>query len=181
MERCTLPPSTQSNDGWTSLANQSWTVASSKTGASAATAGSTTLSMSSVANLSVGQGISGTGIAAGTQVAAVNTGNISIALSLPITASIPAASPLLFGSLSASASSAEIQRQVYNAYLRGHSTLLGCNGIIDDDSIFADAGGSGKWRVDLGSASADGVHPSAALHQAAVNAGLITSGMFPPT
>jgi hypothetical protein len=52
--------------------------------------------------------------------------------------------------------------------------------VIDDDSVFADLGGSGKWRVDLGSASADGVHPSPALHQAAVNAGLITGSKFLP-
>ncbi len=175
-----LPPSTQSNDGWTTLGNQSWTVAAAKTGSSLIGAGVTTLGMASVANIAAGQAVSGTGIAAGTTVAGVNSGANTITLSTPTNASIASASILLFGTSSSAASTVETQRQAYNGYLRAHAAALGCSGMIDDDGVFADAGGSGKWRTDLGSASADGVHPSAALHQAAVNAGLITAGMFSP-
>jgi hypothetical protein len=37
----------------------------------------------------------------------------------------------------------------------------------------ADPAGSGKWRTDLGQASADGLRQSAVLHPAVVSAGLI--------
>jgi hypothetical protein len=174
----TIPPTTQSNDGWTTLANQSWTVAVDSTGSSTLPAGSVTLAMQSVANVAVGQTISGVGIGAGTVVASV--AGSSIGLSVATTAAIAAGSKLSFGSGSALASPSEGYRLAFNGFLRTQYALLGCSGVIDDDSVFADLGGSGKWRVDLGSASADGVHPSPALHQAAVNAGLITGSKFLP-
>ncbi len=132
--------------------------------------------MSSLANLAVGQAVSGPGIAAGSVIGAL--GSNTITLSVPLTAALPAATKLSFGAVNASASPAETYRRSYNGYLRQHAVALGCNGLIDPDAIFADQGGSGKWRVDLGPASADGVHPAAVLHQAAVNAGLITPAMF---
>jgi hypothetical protein len=81
-----------------------------------------------------------------------------------------------------SANSNETSREAYNAYLRTSAglTSLGCDGLIDDDEIMADAAGTHKWRVDLGSASADGVHPASALHTAIVAAGLIVPAMFSP-
>jgi hypothetical protein len=50
--------------------------------------------------------------------------------------------------------------------------------LIDVDSVMADPALSYKWRTDLGQASADGVHPSAVLHQAVINAGLLSPGRF---
>lgn len=172
----TVPPTTQSNDGWISLANQSWTVAVANTGAGAMSTGAVSVAMSSVANLLVGQTVSGTSVAGGTIITAI-AGN-TLTLSAPIMAQIPAATKLSFGSLLASASTAETYRQSYNAALRRNYTAMGCAGIVDDDKVFADSGGSGKWRADLGQASLDGVHPSTALHQAAVSAGLITAARF---
>lgn len=173
----TLPPSTQSNDGWTTLANQSWTVAADKTGAAAINPPATTLGMASVANVAVGQQVSGTGIAPGTVVAAVNAGAVTITLNTPIAAAIPPNTTLLFGS---NGSSAETQRLAYNATMRTSAAALGCTGLIDDDRVFADPQGSGKWRVDLGPASLDGVHPAAALHQAMVASQQINPQMFAP-
>ncbi len=172
----TVPPTTQSNDGWTTLANQSWTVAVANTGSAATAAGSAAIGMAAVTNLAVGQAVSGSGIAAGSVVTSIN-GN-TLTLSAAVTAVIPASTKLSFGAVAASASASEMYRRSYNTYLRQHASVLGCNGLIDADGVFADQGGSGKWRADLGAASADGVHPAAALHQAAVNAGLITPAMF---
>ena len=172
----TIPPTTQSNDGWTSLGNQSWTVAVANTGSSATGSGSVSVPMASLANLAVGQAVSGTGIAAGSVITALGANTIT--LSAPLTAGLPAGTKLSFGSGNASASPAETYRRSYNGYLRQHAAVLGCSGLIDPDSIFADQGGSAKWRVDLGQASVDGVHPAAVLHQAAVNAALITPAMF---
>ncbi len=171
-----MPPTTQSNDGWTSLGNQSWTVAVANTAGTATGIGSVSVPMASLANLAVGQAVSGPGIAPGSIVSALGSG--AITLSVPLTAVLPAAAKLSFGSGASSASPAETYRRAYNGYLRQHASALGCSGVIDPDSVFADQGGSGKWRVDLGAASADGVHPASALHQAAVNAGLITPAMF---
>ncbi len=173
----TIPPSTQSNDGWATLSNQSWTVAVANTAGTATPAGNSAITMASVVNLAVGQAVSGQGIAAGTAITAIN--GTTLTISVPVAAAIPAATRLGFGSGSAGASTAETFRKSYNAYLRQQAASLGCTGVIDDDSVFADQGGSGKWRVDLGAASADGVHPSAALHQAAVAAGLLKPSMFP--
>ncbi len=172
----TIPPTTQSNDGWTSLANQTWTVAAVSTGSAAAPPGSVALGMQTISNLAVGQALSGAGIAAGTVITTI--AGTTIGLSVATTAIIPAGQHLSFGSASSLAAPSEIYRQFYNVYLRAQYASLGCSGLVDDDSVFSDAGGTGKWRVDLGAASADGVHPSAVLHQAAVNAGLISSRMF---
>jgi hypothetical protein len=172
----TVPPTTQSNDGWTTIANQSWTLAAYNTTAAAA-AGSTTLTLQAVFGLAAGQSISGTGIAAGTLVSAVNQAALTVTLNKALTAAAASGTRYSFGSNAFPTS--EVYRQNYNAYLRSSFAALGCSGLVDDDSIMADPGGSMKWRVDLGSASADGVHPSAALHQAVVNAGLINPAMFP--
>jgi hypothetical protein len=74
----------------------------------------------------------------------------------------------------------EAQRELLNADLRTPAKLaaLGCYGLIDIASFMEDQAGSHKWRVDYGAASADGVHPSAALHLAAAMAGLIKASMF---
>jgi hypothetical protein len=173
-----VPPTTQSNDGWATLANQSWTVAVANTGAVATSAGATAVTMASVANLALAQAVSGTGVAAGTTITGI--AGVVLNLSAPLSAAVPAGTKLSFGSALAAAAPAEMYRVSYNTYLRQHAAALGCTGVIDDDRVFADLAGSGKWRIDLGPASADGVHPAAALHQAAVNAGLIMPAMFQP-
>ena len=170
-----LPPTTQSNDGWTSLGNQSWSVASASTSA-AASAGSSTIVLQSSIGVVAGLAVSGTGIAAGTSVSSISGSTIT--LSVPVAATVPASTRLNFGTANATVSTAETYRRSYNGYLRSSAASMGCSGLIDVDAVFADPGGSGKWRVDLGAASADGVHPAAVLHQAVVNAGLIAPSMF---
>ncbi len=174
----TVPPTTQSNDGWISLSDQSWTVAVNTTGASVTSAGSFTLSMQSVANLTSAQAVSAIGIAAGSVI--TNISGFNVTLSAATTATLPGGTRLSFGSSNPAQSASETYRRSYNSFLRQHNASLGCSGLIDIDSVVADQAGSGKWRVDLGAASLDGVHPSAALHQAAVNAGLLSPNMFQP-
>ena len=245
----TVPPTTYSSDGWTSLANQGFPVSSQTTngataaGAStitistpsaapaagetidigplsqsvstAAQAGATTLTLGGVSGLSVGQAVYGAGIAPGTAISSISgqsiglstptigttAANVSLSfgtaiapgttitsyagnvvtLSQPTAASIATGTTLLIGTQTPGMSGAETQRQAFNGYLRTSAgrAALGCTGLIDMDSIVADQAGSGKWRVDLGAASADGVHPAAVLHQAIVSAGIINAGMFP--
>ncbi len=175
----TVPPTTQSNDGWTTLGNQSWTLTTA-TLSSAAASGATSVVLGSIANVAVGQAVAGSGIAAGTTVTALNSSTLTITLSAATTAAIASGGKLSFGTANAASSSSEQQRLAYNGFMRASSASLGCTGLIDVESVLADPGGSGKWRVDLGSASVDGVHPSAALHQAIVTAGLIRPSMFQP-
>ncbi len=120
----------------------------------------------------------GTGIAPGTTISSINSPTKTITLSQPTIASIPSGSTIYTGAQSANA--AEIQRGLYNSYLHTSTglTAIGCAGLIDDNAYFADPGGSGKWRVDLGAASVDGVHPNGVLHQAVVNARIISPSMF---
>jgi len=179
----TIPPSTYSNDGWTSPGNQGFPAAVLATGAASTAAGSTQISMASVANIIVGDevglNLSGAGaVAAGSTVAAVNAATSVITITQATTAAISAGAKLYFGAPTQSGSPVELQRTAYNAFLRGSSAALGCTGLIDIDAVVSDPVNLGKWRSDLGQGTADGVHPSAALHQAAVNAGLITPGMF---
>jgi hypothetical protein len=243
----TIPPTTISGDGFTTLANQSW-IQTSYTAGAAASSGSTSLTLSGISNVAVGQsvvmpppsqttslaspqgsttitlgsvsglytgqavygpgiaigsvisGISGqvvtlsaaasglvpanagltfgTSVAPGTTVTAVNNSSKTLTLSTPTIAAIAAGATIYTGSQSINA--AEAQRETYNSFLRIGSSRasLGCSGLVDDDSIMADRGGSFKWRVDLGAASVDGVHPNGVLHQAAINAGLIAPTMF---
>jgi len=179
----TVPPTTYSSDGWLSLPNQAFPYSVNTLGSSGAVAGSSVLNMSSVANISVGlqvslNGSSAAGIAPGTTVTAVNTTNSTITLSSATTAALSGSIQIYFGTNRSSASPVETQRQAYNAFLRSSSSNLGCFGLIDVDSVMSDPAGSGKWRTDLGAASRDGVHPSTVLHQAVINAGLISTAKF---
>jgi hypothetical protein len=150
------------------------TVISSISGSVIALSAATTGSIAVNASLTFG-----TGIAPGTTISGYASNVMT--LSKPTVASIAASVTLLTGTQTASASGVETQRQAFNSYLRTASGrgALGCTGLVDVDGVFADQAGSGKWRVDLGAASVDGVHPAAVLHQAVVNAGIINGGMFP--
>ena len=175
----TVPPTTQSNDGWITLGNQAWTVATPALTATAS-AGATSVTVSQMNGIAAGDSVSGTGIPAGTTVTSANWVTLAVGLSNATTATIASGAKLNFGSQNPGDSAAETQRQQYNTYLRTSGAGLGCSGVIDVDQVVADPGGSGKWRVDLGAASADGVHPSAPLHQAVINAGLLSAAMFQP-
>jgi hypothetical protein len=111
-------------------------------------------------------------------VVAVNAVAPSITVSNATTVSMTAGTKIYFGTATQSVSPLESQRIAYNAFLRSSASTLGCYGLIDIDGVVSDQAHSGRWRSDLGQGSADGVHPSAALHQAAVNAGLITPTKF---
>ena len=178
-----VPPTTYSNDGWITPSNQVFPVAVDLTGSSMTSSGSTQIIMSSVAGVAVGQGVGLNlptlgAVAAGSTVSAVNVGSSSITVSSPTTGAIAAGTKLYFGSGVQSSAPLEVQRVSYNSYLRGNWQIMGCSGLVDIDAVLADQLNAGKWRTDLGQASVDGVHPSAVLHQAAVNAGLITPAML---
>ena len=182
----TIPPTTYSNDAWTSVANQGLPSAVGNVGAAAVNAGATTIPLASVSNIAAGQVVAlnaattvpPQAIAPGTVVVSVNTSTSSIVISVPTQTALPAATKLYFGSNQPG--TAELQRQAYNAFLRANwqTSALSCTGLVDVDQVMADPAGSGKWRTDLGQASADGVHPSAVLHQAVVNAGLLSAWHF---
>ena len=77
----------------------------------------------------------------------------------------------------------ESQRLAYNSDIRSNWQAYGYAGLIDWAALVESGGSSspsGKWRVDLGVPSADGVHPSSILVTMLVGAGLITPGMFSP-
>jgi lysophospholipase L1-like esterase len=179
----TVVPSTYSNDGWMTAANQSFPAATSATGTAATASGAVQIALTSIANLttgmSVGLNLSTAGaIAPGTTVTAINGGASTITISAATTASIAAGTTLYFGAATASGSAVETQRQSYNALLRTGWASMGCSGLIDIDGVVSDPVNIGKWRTDLGQASIDGVHPSAVLHQQAVNAGILAAAMF---
>jgi hypothetical protein len=116
-------------------------------------------------------------IAAGALVSAVSLSPATVTLSIPTVAALAAGTKIYFGS--PVPVGAEVQRESYNAFARANWQSGGtCSGLIDVDAIIADPGGSKKWRTDLGQASADGVHPSAVLHQAVINAGVLSPSRF---
>ena len=179
----TVPPTTYSNDGWTTPFNQSFPSAVGNTGATATASGSSQIAMASTSGLIAGQSVglnqAMTGaVAPGSLVTSVNSSTNTITISTATTAMIAAGTKLYFGTTTPSLAPLEVQRTTYNAYLRTNAVTLGCTGVVDIDGVVADAANVGKWRTDLGQASVDGVHPAATLHQAAVSASLITPAMF---
>jgi hypothetical protein len=179
----TIPPTTYSNDAWVTAANQSFPSAAITTGTSATPSGAVQVVMSSLSGISVGQSVALNlstlgAIAPGSIVTAINTATSTITLSVATTASLSAGTKLYFGTFTPSAAPLEVQRTHYNGYLRSSYSQLGCNGLVDIDKVVGDPVYIGLWRTDLGQASLDGVHPSAALHQAAVNAAIIAPSMF---
>ena len=179
----TVPPTTYSNDGWVSAANQGFPAAVGYTGSTATASGATQISMASVGGIAVGQevglNLSSVGaVAPGSLVTAVNNASSVITISPPTTGTLAASTKLYFGATSQAGSAVETQRIAYNSYLRGNWAATGCSGMVDIDAVTSDQINVGKWRTDLGQASLDGVHPSTGLHQAAINAGLITPAML---
>ena len=116
-------------------------------------------------------------LSAGTSISGISGAVLTIAPGLA--AALPASSALYIGSATAAASPVEVQRLATNASLRGSFAAMGLAGVIDLDSVAADA--SGRWVVPSVSGTAtagtiDGVHPSPAVHQAAVAAGIVPVG-----
>jgi lysophospholipase L1-like esterase len=184
----TVPPTTYSNDAWTSLANQSFPFATYTTGAAATTAGATTIALTSVNLLTAGMSVGLNGstnvpaqaIAPGTTIVSINGTASTITISPATSGTLAGGTKLYFGTATAGGSALETQRQAYNSFARANWRNGGgaCTGLIDIDAVVADQGGSEKWRTDLGQASSDGVHPSAVLHQAAVNSGMLSPSRF---
>jgi hypothetical protein len=184
----TIPPTTYSNDAWTTVSNQSFPFAAYATGATVTSAGATTITLTSVSNLLVGMSVAlnastnipAQAVAPGTVITSINVSSSSVTISTPTVNALPASTKLYFGAALAGGSALETQRLAYNAFARANWKSAGsaCTGLIDIDAIVADQGGSGKWRTDLGQASADGVHPSSVLHQAVVNAGVLSPSRF---
>ena len=187
----TIPPTTDSTDGWMTATGQFLQQQASVTTAatSAGTSGSAvSVSLASTSGIQVGeyvglQNATSSVIPTGTVVTAISSSS-SATITPPSGATIgiiPAGTTLGFGTktVSSSATPNEFQREQFNAWCRGSAKSLGFAGCIDDDISLEDPANAGLWRSDLGSASLDGIHPSAALHSAVVAAGVITAAMFP--
>ena len=179
----TCPPSTYSNDGWTTSVNQGFPAAAQVLSASVAS-GSTVITLTASAGILPGQLVSqgsilGT-IVAGTTVSAVGTASNTVTLSVPTAGAIASGTKLYFGAASAVASGVETQRQAYNSFIRSSYQNLGLQSPVDIDAVVADA--SGRWRVFSSvvasttvavAGTIDGVHPSPPAHAAAVSAGIV--------
>ena len=187
----TIPPTTDSTDGWATATGQFLQQQASATTAatSAGTSGSAiSISLVSTSGIQTGeyvgfQNITSTIIPNGTIVSAVNSPS-GVTITPPSGATIgiiPSGTTLGFGTktVSSSGTPIEYQREQFNAWCRGSAKSLGFAGCIDDDMSLEDPTNAGLWRSDLGSASLDGIHPSAVLHSAVVAAGVITAAMFP--
>lgn len=187
----TVPPTTDSTDGWTTANGQFLQQQASATTAatSAGTSGSAiTLALTSTSGIQGGefvgyQNATSSIIPDGTTVTAVNS-STSLTIAPPansIVGAIPMGTTLGFGtrSVSSSGTPVEYQREQYNTWCRSSAKAWGFAGCIDDDTSLEDPMNIGLWRSDLGSASLEGIHPSAALHSAIVAAGIITPALFP--
>jgi hypothetical protein len=177
----TCPPTTASQDAWSSNAGQFLTQQQTATTAALA-AGQASVTLSSASGIQNGELVaaaSGTAVfAPGTTVTV--TAN-TVTFSTPPTASLTSGTILVFGTraVSATATPIEYQRELYNSTMRTTWRSQGYAGLIDMAAAVEDPNTTGLWRTDLGAASADGIHPSAALHSQLVGSGTITAGMFP--
>ncbi len=177
----TCVPSTYSNDGWATLANQGFPAAA-QTLTAAVAAGATTVTLAATGSVAAGQlvtqGTTTGTLSVGTTVSAVS-GTV-VTLGAATLGTIAAGAKLYFGTQNPAASAVEVQRQAYNAFMRGSYASLGLQPPVDIDAVVADP--SGKWRVFASvsngttttlAGTADGVHPSPVAHAAAVAAGIV--------
>ncbi len=185
----TIPPTTDSTDGWTTATGQ-FLQATATTTTAAVVAGSAgaalTVPVGSSSGISTGQYVglqntSSTLIPNGTTVTAVPS-STTVTITPPASGSIGAiasGTTLGFGTKTPGAVPIEVQREAFNAWCRGSAVAAGFAGCIDDDAYLEDPANTGLWRSDLGPASAEGIHPSAALHNAVANSAIINPAMFP--
>lgn len=176
----TCPPTTASQDGWTTPAGQ-FLVQQQTTTTAALAAGGTSMTLTSASGIQNGEFAAlSTGASvfpAGTTVAVSGS---TVTFSNPATAVVPSGATLVFGARTvASNTPLELQREQYNSFMRINWKTQGYAGLIDMDAQVEDPNNAGLWRTDLGAASAEGIHPSAALHIQMVNAGIINPAMFP--
>ena len=186
----TIPPTTDSTDGWTTAAGQFLQQQASATTA-ATVAGSSgsavALSLASTSGIQVGeyagfQNATSSVIPNGTVVTAIASAT-SLTITPPSGSTIGLISTgttLGFGTrtVSATATPIEYQREQYNTWCRGSAKSWGFAGCMDDDISLEDPSNAGLWRSDLGSASLEGIHPNTTLHSAVVSAGTIIPAMF---
>ena len=176
----TCPPTTASQDAWTTAAGQFLVQQQTTTTASLA-AGGTSVTLASSSGIQNNElAALSTGAAA---FPAGTTGTVSgntVTFSNPATATVPSGTTLVFGTRTAGSNTPiEIQREAYNSFMRANWKAQGYAGLIDMDAQVEDQNNIGLWRTDLGAASAEGIHPSAALHNQLVTSGIINPAMFP--
>ncbi len=178
----TIPPTTASQDGWTSPTGQ-FLEATGTTLSAAIASGSTTVSVASTNGISAGEMI---GLSAGTTGVFTPGTTLTVASATTLTLSSPAigsansGSTIYVGPHSPNASTPiELQREAFNTYQRENPMANGISGIIDMDAQVEDPNNTGLWRTDLGNASFEGIHPSQYLHNQLVTSGIINPTMFP--
>ncbi len=176
----TCPPTTASQDGWATAAGQ-FLVQQQTTTTAAISPGQTSVALLSPSGVQNGELVAASnGLSVfpdGTTVAV--SGN-TVTFSAAAIGGQAAGGTLVFGTRTPAASTPiEIQREQYNSFMRASWRGQGYAGLIDMDAQVEDPRNPGLWRTDLGIASAEGIHPSAALHNQLVAASIIAPAMFP--
>ena len=176
----TCPPTTASQDGWTSAAGQ-FLVQQQTTTTAALAAGSTTVALASASGIQNGEFAAiSTGATIFPVGTAVTVSGNTVTFSNSAGAAIASGATLVFGTRAVGTNTPlEVQREQYNSFMRANWKSQGYAGLIDMDAIVEDPNNAGLWRSDLGAASAEGIHPSAALHNQMVISGIINPSMFP--
>ena len=177
----TCPPTTGSQDSWATAAGQ-FLVQQQTTTTASISPGQTSVALLSGSGIQNGEMIaSGNGLPVwpdGTTVTI--SGNTAVFSSAAIGGQASGGT-LVFGTKTAGATTTpiEIQREQYNSFMRANWRSQGYAGLIDMDAQVEDPNHIGLWRTDLGAASAEGIHPSSALHNQLVASGIIAPSMFP--
>jgi hypothetical protein len=166
----TCLPYTTSSDGWVSAASQSFAGGTLVSLAAPASAGATTLSVTSTSGVAVGQAVSAPGVTGSNAVAAVGGGTITLASGL--TSSMALGSQFVCSTL-------EQNRLAYNADIRANFASYGFAGLVDAAVVVEDPANAGKWATASGIATtADGIHPNPAGHAALIASNAVRGAMF---
>ena len=177
----TCPPTTASQDGWTTAAGQ-FLVQQQTTTTAALAAGGTSVTLTSASGIQNGElAAVATGASAFPDGTTATVSGSTVTFSSPAVAGVASGATLVFGTRTPGQTTTpiEYQRELYNATMRGGWKAAGYAGLIDIDAQVEDPANAGLWRTDLGAASAEGIHPSAALHNQLVGSGIIAASMFP--
>ncbi len=177
----TCPPTTGSQDAWATAAGQ-FLIQQQTTTTAALSPGQISVGLLSASGIQNGEMVAASnGLAVFPDGTTVTVSGNTVTFAAATIGGQASGGTLVFGTKTVGTTTTpiEYQREQYNSFMRANWKSQGYAGLIDMDAQVEDPNNVGLWRTDLGVASAEGIHPSPALHNQLVSSGIIAPALFP--
>ena len=177
----TCPPTTGSQDAWATAAGQ-FLIQQQTTTTAALSPGQISVGLLSASGIQNGEMVAASnGLAVFPDGTTVTVSGNTVTFAAATIGGQASGGTLVFGTKTVGTTTTpiEYQREQYNSFMRANWKSQGYAGLIDMDVQVEDPNNVGLWRTDLGVASAEGIHPSPALHNQLVSSGIIAPALFP--